>query len=107
MPDTLLQLRISPELYDRARLKTARLLATHDDAVEELTKEIKAATSEKQLEKLHDRWEALHERGRRVTIHNVVRVAIDVGLKEMDLEEALASIAEEGVPLGRPRRIAG
>lgn len=106
MPDTLLQLKISSELHDRARLKMERIQRAHEDEVDALVDKIKAATP-KEAEKLEAKWEALHDRGRRITILNTVRVAIDIGLSDLSDADALKWIAKEGVPLGRPRRIAG
>lgn len=104
--DVLLQLRIPTELNDKIRLKLERLLKTHAEDMEDLEKDIRCCGTEKQAEKLQERYAALHERGRRITVHNVVRLALHLGVRELkDPHEALDFIAETGVAIGRPRRV--
>jgi hypothetical protein len=108
MREVLIQLRIPVEMYDRVRLKTQRLMKAHEEDMDNLVKLIEQGGTEKQLEKLNDRYTDLHARGIRITNHNVVRQAIDLGLDEMrDPQEALDVIAKDGVAIGRPRRVAG
>ena len=108
MREVLVQIRIPVELNDRIRLKHQRLMKIHEDDMDALVKQIEAGGTEKQVEKLRERYEALHDRGIRLTSYNVIRLAIDLGLDEMrDPVEALDAIAKNGVAIGRPRRVAG
>jgi hypothetical protein len=106
-PQTLLQLRVAHALLVRAATKVSRLKAMHEEEIDKLAVKIRSCTSDKQAEKLRSEWEALSERGNRITVHNVLRVAMDIGLVDMNNDDALEQIAKEGIALGRPRRIAG
>lgn len=108
MREVLVQIRIPVELNDRIRLKHQKLMRIHEDDMDALVKQIEAGGTEKQVEKLRERYEALHDRGIRLTAYNVIRQAIDLGLDEMrDPQEVLEAIAKDGVAIGRPRRVAG
>lgn len=108
MREVLIQIRIPVELNDRIRLKHQRLMRVHEDDMDALVKQIEAGGTEKQMEKLRERYTELHDRGIRLTSYNVIRLAIDLGLDEMrDPQEALDTIAKEGVAIGRPRRVTG
>ncbi len=104
--DILIQLKISQELHERAREILARVERAHADEVEVLEGQITNCTDERKLVRLRGEWEALHERGRRLTLHNVVRVAIEDGLETKNYQGVLKRIAVDGIPLGRPRRVA-
>ena len=108
MREVLLQLKISPELNDRLRLKTQRLSQVHEEEMDALEEEIKKGGGYKRMQTLQTRYEKLCERGRRLTHYNVIRQALSTGLDEMrDPKDALAGIAKSGVAIGRPRRVAG
>jgi transcriptional regulator of NAD metabolism len=106
--DILLQLRVPPEINDKIRLKLERLLKTHQQDMEDLEKDMRACDTEARAEKLQARFDALHQRSRKITSHNVVRMALYLGIRDMkDAREALDYIEETGVAIGRPRRVQG
>jgi len=46
----------------------------------------------------------LAERGKRITLHNMLRVAAEL-LADMKDQELLEAVASEGIARGRPRRV--
>lgn len=103
---TLMNLQISDEVMVRLRTKLNRLKEIHDREMEALEARIEKVKTDGDAAALAKEWDALHERGRRLTLANVVRAAVSAGLPELtDYDDLLAQIAEDGVPLGRPRHV--
>jgi hypothetical protein len=102
MPSILLQLTVDADVFAAAKRAAAQMEALHAAEVRALGDEIKACPSDARRLKLEARWLNLHERQRRITANNVVRLAMAEGLKTLDLPAALKRIEEVGVAMGRP-----
>jgi hypothetical protein len=101
MASILLQLTVSAEVFDQARSVAAKILALHEKEVAALRDELATAPDARRA-KLEARWTALHERARRITTNNVIRLAMVNGLEGMDIPASLRKIEAVGVAMGRP-----
>ena len=105
MSYVLVQLRLSPETVGRINDKLTEIQGVHDQEGKILEREAPRCTTEKQIAKLKRRMGAHAQQGRRVTTHNLIRLAIEEGLSQItNPMAALTRLAEEGTPLGRPAR---
>lgn len=103
-----LQLKVPVDLAVKLRSKLEDLQSLHAKEVAFFQRRRNAATTPAQAEKLMVEQAALRERSRRLTFPNLVRVALENGIPTLkDADKTLAAMAEEGLPIGRPRRAAG
>lgn len=99
-----LQLKVPVDLAVKLRGKLEEVQALHNKEVAFFQRKLHTATPA-QAEKLNAERDALRERSRRLTFPNIVRVALENGLPSVrDTKAALRAMAEDGLPIGRPRR---
>ena len=96
------QVNVPIDMAADLRGKLVRLKEQHESEIARMEKSLKSSGNTKLIAKLA----GLAERGRRLTVHNMVRLALTHGLvnlvKKTD-EQVLALLAEEGTVRGRPR----
>lgn len=102
-----LQLKVPVDLAVKLRSKLEDLQALHNKEAAFFQRKLSGATADK-LPDFREEQEFLRERSRRLTFPNLVRVALENGIPTLkDSGKALAALAEDGLPIGRPRRGAG
>lgn len=99
-----LQLKVPVDLAVKLRSKLEDIQSLHNKEVAFFQRKLASATPA-QADKLNKEQDALRERSRRITFPNLVRVALERGIPSLkDHGAVLAAMAEDGLPIGRPRR---
>ncbi len=100
----LYQMKLPPALSDKLSQKLSETLAAHQMEVRELELQMKTVADEATAIKLNAKHDALLVRGRKITIHNLIRIALANGMPAVESPaNALALLNKHGVGSGRPR----
>lgn len=100
MFNVILRLPLDVEAKFRAKLEQIRKL--HNREVAEFEKTL-AKMTVTQINDARARRDELIERGKRITLHNLLRATVETALPGMDDRAVLDLMAREGLALGRPR----
>ena len=103
MEYVLFQMKIPKHVSDKLRAKLVEIQAAHAEDVK-ANATATAVKTDSKISSLRDEREALKFRGRCLSIHNLIRVALVNGLPAIESpKNALALLAKYGIPTGRPR----
>lgn len=97
------QLKVPIDVATRLGDHLAKLQAAHQKELEAFDKRLKTHPDP---EKLFEERRTLQERGRKITIQNLVRAALITGVDSIDsltVHNILAVIAKDEIVRGRPR----
>lgn len=100
-----IKLTVTPDIERVLRKKLEAIRAIH---LKELTAHMKLAGNMSPLmgNKFNERLDELRERGKRITINNLLRASLIAGVWKVSETDALDFMAAEGIPMGRPIRAA-
>jgi hypothetical protein len=98
-----IKLTVTPDIERVLRKKLEAVRQIH---LREMSAFVRAGASPNQIEKFNQKFFALKERSKRITMNNLLRAALTAGAWKISEDEALKIMDSEGIPMGRPRRAA-
>ena len=100
----LYQLKIPKALGDKLREQLSKIIAAHQEELRQTELEIKVVATQANADKLQARLDALATRGKKLSIHNLIRVVLANGMPAIDSPmNALLLVSKHGISTGRPR----
>jgi hypothetical protein len=104
MPYVLYQMKIQEHVVKKLEATLAEALVMHREEMQVVEFMIAKHKPWEIPASLRREREVLIARGRRISIHNLLRIAVDKGLYAVDsTKDALALMAKHGISVGRPR----
>jgi hypothetical protein len=95
-----LQMKVPLPVLERLKKTRVELAAAHEKELEIVRRKALSTASEGAMQ----RHRELKKRGKKITLHNVARVALAQGMSIFDdIAESLTKIEDEGMARGRPR----
>ena len=98
----LYQLKLHQATDVRLHQALSACLATHTAEVNEVIAEKHRTTDKTKLEKLEAKLDELIYRGRKITIHNLIRIVLENGMPSVtNPKNGLGLLSKYGTPIGR------